>query len=123
MATFWAFFYKGGEGVLFGKIICKFSVPRIHLFWIGFIRLLPRLCFLLPHTPCSKERKFLLIAGSVCIVAFIILRYFNIYGDPHAWVSGKNFIYSSDAILRTTKYPVSLLYALMTLGPLCLYWV
>jgi len=65
----------------------------------------------------QQRRKFLLIAGSVCIVAFIILRYFNIYGDPHAWVSGKNFIYSVMAILRTTKYPVSLLYALMTLGP------
>jgi O-antigen/teichoic acid export membrane protein len=65
----------------------------------------------------QQRRKFLVVAGLVCIVAFIILRYFNIYGDPHPWKSGKNFIYSVMAILRTTKYPVSLLYALMTLGP------
>jgi len=56
--------------------------------------------------------------GIAMVVAFVLLRALRVYGDPHAW----NF-YPDDltasvmSFLATTKYPPSLLYLLMTLGP------
>jgi uncharacterized membrane protein len=39
------------------------------------------------------------------------------YGDPSPWQTQENFTYSLMAFFNTTKYPMSLLYILMTLGP------
>ncbi|MDX1939081.1 MAG: heparan-alpha-glucosaminide N-acetyltransferase domain-containing protein [Saprospiraceae bacterium] len=68
------------------------------------------------YTP-EARKKILLIAGSACIVLFIILRTFNIYGDPSHWSPQKNTLYSFLSFINTTKYPTSLLYTLMTIGP------
>ena len=51
------------------------------------------------------------------IAAFIVLRVFNIYGDANHWSSQKNNVYSLLSLLNVTKYPPSLLYTLITLGP------
>ena len=52
------------------------------------------------------------------IIAFILIRALNVYGDPHAWESDPgNIAASVMSFLGTTKYPPSLLFILMTLGP------
>src|SRR6266700_2885270 len=115
-ATFWAFFYKGGEGNIFGTIDIEFLYPVFTYF--GLISL--GYCFGYFFTPAvsmERRRKLLIYLGTGAVLVFLILRYFNAYGDPHPWQTGRNFIYSVMAFLRVTKYPVSLLYALMTLGP------
>lgn len=65
----------------------------------------------------EKRRKALITTGSLLIVLFISLRLLNGYGDPAPWETQRNFTYTVLSFLNVTKYPPSLLYALMTLGP------
>ncbi len=55
--------------------------------------------------------------GPAMILAFVLLRFSNLYGDPHHWTYQKNAIYTVMAFLNVEKYPPSLCYLLMTLGP------
>ncbi|MEO8415751.1 MAG: hypothetical protein ABI472_18955, partial [Ginsengibacter sp.] len=41
----------------------------------------------------------------------------NFYGDAAHWLIQKNTVFTSLSFLNVTKYPPSLLYILMTLGP------
>lgn len=63
------------------------------------------------------RRKSLFTIGLSLIALFIILRGFNIYGDPFHWSPQKNGLFTLLSIINTTKYPPSLLYLCMTLGP------
>ena len=65
----------------------------------------------------ATRRRVLLILGSVTTVLFIIVRATNLYGDPSQWSRQKNAWFSVLSFLNTTKYPPSLLFLLMTLGP------
>ncbi|HEY0743716.1 MAG TPA: heparan-alpha-glucosaminide N-acetyltransferase domain-containing protein, partial [Chryseosolibacter sp.] len=65
----------------------------------------------------NERKKYLLILGSSAIALFVILRSVNIYGDPAPWSVQKNGMFTLMSFLNTTKYPVSLLYTLMTIGP------
>lgn len=65
----------------------------------------------------AKRKKQLLVTGFAAIAVFIVLRYSNLYGDAAPWQVQKNAAYSLLSFLNVTKYPPSLLYVLMTLGP------
>lgn len=115
-AIVWAGLYSGGGGMLFGKIYLYFLFPVIP--YLGLIALGYCLGYLYRPSFTQQRRKIVLLAiGTACILLFIILRYFNIYGDPRPWGAGKNAIFSIMDFLKTNKYPISLLYALMTIGP------
>jgi hypothetical protein len=52
------------------------------------------------------------------VVLFVVLRAINVYGDPHPWSrQAGGAIYDVMAFLNCEKYPPSLLYLAMTLGP------
>ncbi len=65
----------------------------------------------------EKRRGFLLKTGLGFVVAFIVLRTWNIYGDPVQWAPQNSFGLSVVSYLNATKYPPSLLFLLMALGP------
>jgi len=64
-----------------------------------------------------KRRKTLITTGSLLIALFIALRLTNTYGDPTPWGTQRSFTYTVLSFLNVTKYPPSLMYACMTLGP------
>ena len=64
-----------------------------------------------------RRRRLLLTIGGVVTALFIVLRAINIYGDPAPWSTQKNATFTLLSFLNTTKYPPSLLFLLMTLGP------
>lgn len=70
--------------------------------------------------PAEKRITRLLQLGTGLILLFIILRTINVYGDTVPRAKGDNFRFNFLAFLNTTKYPPSLLYLSMTLGPSCL---
>jgi uncharacterized membrane protein len=68
--------------------------------------------------PAKERDRRLLRIGIGLVVAFILIRALNVYGDPNAWDSEPSSITASVmSFLGATKYPPSLLYILMTLGP------
>ena len=66
----------------------------------------------------SKERASLLMKfGIYSVLAFIVLRLTNFYGEPNHFAIQEKISFSVMALFNTTKYPPSLLYLLMTIGP------
>ena len=67
----------------------------------------------------TQDRKRLLFRlGFVVTIMFLIVRAINVYGDPSPWESqSRGFAFTILSFLNTTKYPPSLHYLLMTLGP------
>jgi uncharacterized membrane protein len=65
----------------------------------------------------KRRRIVILFSGLTVTVLFILLRYINMYGDPAPWSVQKDGIYTLLSFLNTTKYPPSLMYLCMTIGP------
>jgi uncharacterized membrane protein len=64
----------------------------------------------------KRDRRIIAI-GLLLIMVFAELRTYNFYGDPHHWSAQKNALFSALSFINCTKYPPSLLYLCMTLGP------
>jgi uncharacterized membrane protein len=72
----------------------------------------------------QRRRRILLVTGTIATALFIIVRLTRLYGDPSAWSAQSSAVFTALSFLNTTKYPPSLLFLLMTLGPsmLALAW-
>jgi uncharacterized membrane protein len=75
----------------------------------------------LPTYDAGKRRKALIWLGLSAIALFILIRFIDIYGDQRHWSAQKTPVFTLLSFLNTTKYPPSLLYTLMTLGPAMLF--
>jgi uncharacterized membrane protein len=71
----------------------------------------------LKDTDASYRKLILLQTGIGMIVAFVVIRLVNVYGDPSPWSVQQSGIFTLLSFLNVTKYPPSLDYILVTLGP------
>lgn len=116
-----SFFYKifltangtvytvGSRVILFGYAILPWT--GIMLVGYAFGKLYSH------HFDAARRKRILLTTGFSAIVLFIILRFINHYGDPAPWSVQKTGLYTFLSFLSTTKYPVSLMFTCMTVGP------
>jgi uncharacterized membrane protein len=71
--------------------------------------------------PAERRRPRLLALGAALTLAFVVLRAANLYGDPEMWSHQKSATFTFLSFLNCEKYPPSLLFLLMTLGPAILF--
>lgn len=116
-AGFWAGPIQLGEGG--PSLIVLYSVVP----WIGVMAAGYAFGAILRMEPARRNRLCLAI-GLGATALFLLLRAFNLYGDPRPWTAMTEARPNSPApmpaalaFLNTTKYPASLLFLLMTLGP------
>jgi uncharacterized membrane protein len=64
-----------------------------------------------------KRKNILRLSGTIAIVLFIALRFYNHYGDPAPWSAQKNGVFILLSFINVTKQSPSLDFLLMTLGP------
>jgi uncharacterized membrane protein len=103
------FFNWNGKNVLIGYPV----IPWIGIMALGY-------CLGALYTPnfsAEKRKKILLIIGTAAIALFILVRFMNGYGDRAHWSQQSTAFNTFLSFLKVTKYPPSLLYALVTLGP------
>jgi len=90
--------------------------------WIGVIAAGYAFGRVLTLEPARRNRICLAL-GLGAIGLFVVLRGFDLYGDPRPWAGaatgadGAPSMRPALAFLNTTKYPTSLAFLLMTLGP------
>lgn len=70
--------------------------------------------------PAERRSRLLTLLGLTAIALFLVLRGANLYGDPRPWSAQGDGVMTALSILNVTKYPPSLLYVLVTLGPMVL---
>jgi uncharacterized membrane protein len=67
--------------------------------------------------PHHRRRRAIFAIGAVTTIAFVALRAWNVYGNPSPWSRQATWPMTVVSFLNCDKYPPSLLYVLMTLGP------
>ena len=86
--------------------------------WLGIMAL--GYCFGAFYTKkveAAFRKKYLVTLGVVAIALFIVLRGINRYGDMSPWMMQRTTILTICSFFNASKYPPSLMYTLMTLGP------
>jgi uncharacterized membrane protein len=112
-AWVWNIIHQPGFVLLAGRriLVTYTLLPWIAVMTAGF-------CFgaVFGWKPSARQRLMKLI-GCVSVIAFVVLRAINRYGDPVPWSSQKSIAFTALSFLNCTKYPASLDFLLMTLGP------
>ena len=85
--------------------------------WVGVMAVGYAMGPLFRESP-QRRQTILVGIGVSAVIAFIVLRWLNSYGDPMPWSVETRGTYTVLSFLRVRKYPPSLAYLLMTLGPL-----
>ncbi len=118
LAPLWTVLHR--PGVLFNGASHTVFVAYPLIPWIGVTAVGYALGALYRLEP-RERRPLLLRIGVAIVAAFILLRVINVYGDPARWSVQRSFGFTLLSFINTTKYPPSLLFLLMTLGPALLF--
>jgi uncharacterized membrane protein len=98
-----------------GPFLFVFAYPVLP--WVGVMLLGFGISGVFERAP-ARRNAILLRAGFVLTAAFLMLRASGVYGDPNPWqTQPRGIIATVIDFLNTTKYPPSLDFLMMTLGP------
>jgi uncharacterized membrane protein len=114
-STIWSILHQKGPLLIDGFLPLYILYPLIP--WIGVMTggyCLGKVMLSVP----KERRKILFILGSALVISFFLLRGFNLYGNPVDWTTQKDALFTVMNILDCEKYPPSLSFLLITLGPL-----
>jgi uncharacterized membrane protein len=115
----WSVLHEPADYV-FGRYLIVVKYPVLP--WIGILSLGYYLGHLFSaHYDPEKRMKVLILLGFISMELFFFLRTMNNFGDSGHWTNQKNAVYSLLSYLNVTKYPPSLLYSLITLGPAMIF--
>jgi uncharacterized membrane protein len=91
-------------------------VPWVGVMLLGF-------CFGSLYLPdySNNRRSILLYMGCGLLALFVVIRLINGYGDPNPWSTQPNPVFTFLSFINVSKYPPSLLYLLVTLGPALIF--
>lgn len=110
----WGYLFKLSFWQFPSKFIFFVNYPLIP--WLGILLAGYGLgqYFQLPQAP---RRQIILKISLIALSIFVILRAFNLYGDPQLWnYAQPNWVFSILSFMNLTKYPPSLLFVCATLG-------
>ena len=86
--------------------------------WLGLMMVGFGMGRIFGHEQNAQSRRKLLFALSgFCLALFVVLRAPNIYGNTSDWKTYDTFVKSLMSFLDVRKYPPSLQYMLVTIGP------
>ena len=88
--------------------------------WVGVMLLGFGASVLFERAPAARDRA-LLGWGLGITAAFLVLRFVDVYGDPNHWQLQARGAGTLIDFLNTTKYPPSLEFLAMTLGPAAIF--
>ena len=74
-----------------------------------------------PAVNSVQRRKTLFVIGAAFILLFVLLRLINAYGDPFPWTAQRNKLYTFLSYMNVNKYPPTLMYTCITLGPALIF--
>jgi len=114
-AWFWQILYLGG-GIQLGAHGPTLAILYVMVPWIGVMAAGYWFGCVLRMRPDRRDR-ICYILGFAAILAFLVLRGWNLYGNPTHWGGPNSRLSPLLAFLNTTKYPASFQFLLMTLGP------
>lgn len=92
-------------------------VPWLGLMLVGYCTGI----FFSAKFTADQRRKFFTSIGLGLVAFFIFVRFVNIYGDPNAWSTQKSIFYTFLSFIKVQKYPPSLMYMSVTIGPAFLF--
>lgn len=109
----WALFFRP-DLLVFGQSLTLLVVyPLIP--WLGIMLVGFASGQLFEQSPEQRRRSSLRV-GLLALGLFVLLRFVSAYGDPAPWAVQKNALFTFLSFINVTKYPPSLLYALVMLG-------
>ena len=114
LQTLWLFLHQPGFVPLTQNVKMFVAYPLIP--WVGVMAAGYALGVIYTWET-ERRRKFLFNLGFALTALFVIIRVTNLYGDPQIWTTQPSPVFTVLSFLNTTKYPASLLFLLMTLGP------
>jgi uncharacterized membrane protein len=118
-AGFWWDFLHHGNFVAYEFAPNHFAyiaypfVPWTGLMMLGYCTGM----FFSPKFSTQQRQKYIAGIGLGLILLFVLIRFINIYGDPVPWSTQKNGLFTILSFINVYKYPPSLQYMCITIGP------